>query len=190
MQDATTGDQVATQEPVTLGSLFMTFSTIGLCGFGGVAAWAHRILVDERRWYTDRQYADLLSIGSVLPGPNVVNISVIVGDQFRGPLGSVTALSGLMAAPLVILVGLASLYELYGNLPLVQAVIAGVAAASAGLVLGTVIKLARRLRPTLGNILVGLLVFVAAALLNWHVLLIVLVMIPLSLVLTAWERRR
>jgi chromate transporter len=175
---------------VTLGSLFWVFSKIGLCGFGGVAAWAHRVLVDERRWYSDRQYADLLSLGSVLPGPNVCNISIIVGDQFRGPLGSAVSLAGLLTGPLVILIILATLYERYGSLPLVQAIIAGVTAASAGLVLGTVIKLARRLRSTLGNLLIGVLVFIAAAILHLHVLLTVLIMIPLSLALTIWERRR
>jgi chromate transporter len=175
---------------VTLGALFWSFSKIGLCGFGGVAAWAHRVLVDERRWYTDRQYADLLSLGSVLPGPNVCNISIIVGDQFRGPLGSTAALGGLLAGPLAILIVLAMLYEHYGSLPLVQAVIGGVTAASAGLVLGTVIKLARRLRPTVSNILIGALVFIAAAILHLHVLLTVLIMIPLSLFLTLWKYRR
>jgi chromate transporter len=168
----------------------MAFSKVGLCGFGGVAAWAHRVLVDERRWYTDRQYADVLSLGSILPGPNVVNISVIVGDQFRGPIGSVTALAGLLAGPLAILIVIAALYERFGNLPVVQAAITGITAASAGLVLGTVIKLARRLRPTLGNALIGVLVFIATAILHLHTLVIVLLMIPLSLALTIWGRRR
>ncbi|HVJ43624.1 MAG TPA: chromate transporter [Dongiaceae bacterium] len=171
-------------------SIFLAFSKIGLCGFGGVAAWAHRVLVDERGWYTDKQYADLLSVGSVLPGPNVCNISIMVGDQFRGALGSLTALGGLLAGPLLILIVLATLYETYGGLPLVQAVIGGVTAAAAGLVIGTVIKLARRLRASFGNILVGLLAFAAAAILHLHVLLIVAVMVPLSLALTIRERRR
>jgi len=177
-------------KPVSYGSIFVAFSKIGLCGFGGVAAWSHRVLVDERRWYSDREYADLLSIGSVLPGPNICNISIMVGDQFRGPLGSATALAGLLTGPLGILVCLAMLYERYGGLPLVQAMIGGVTAAAAGLVFGTVIKLARRLRPRFGNILVGVLAFLGAAVLHLHVLLLVLLMVPLSLVLALRERKR
>ncbi len=175
---------------MTLGTLFLAFSKIGLCGFGGVAAWAHRVLVDERRWYDDRQYADLLSLGSVLPGPNVVNISIMVGDQLRGPQGSIAAVSGLLMGPLIILIGLATIYEWYGNLPAVQAAITGVTAAAAGLVIGTVLKLARRLNPTPGTIAVGAMVFFGAAILHWHLLLIMAVMVPVSLALTIWERRR
>ena len=189
MSDATQTDPVPIDQPVSYGSIFLAFSKIGLCGFGGVAAWAHRVLVDERGWYTDKQYADLLSIGSVLPGPNVCNISIMVGEQFHGALGSATALTGLLAGPLLILLGLAMLYELYGNLPLVQAVIGGVTAAAAGLVIGTAIKLARRLRPSFGNLLVGLLAFGGAAILHLHILLIVALMVPLSLALAIRERR-
>jgi chromate transporter len=178
------------QETVSYGSIFLVFSKIGLCGFGGVAAWAHRVLVDERRWYSDREYADLLSIGSVLPGPNICNMSIMVGDRFRGALGAATALAGLLAGPLLILVCLALLYDRYGNLPVVQAVIGGVTAAAAGLIFGTVIKLARRLRPRFGNILVGMLAFLGAAMLHLHVLLIVALMVPLSLVLALRDRQR
>jgi chromate transporter len=189
MQERVSAASAPVEEPVSYGSIFLTFSKIGLCGFGGVAAWAHRVLVDERRWYTDREYADLLSVGSVLPGPNICNMSIMVGDRFKGALGSVTALAGLLTGPLLILVCLALLYDRYGSLPMVQAVIGGVTAAAAGLVFGTVIKLARRLRPRFGNILVGVLAFLGAAVLHLHVLLIVALMVPLSIVLALRERK-
>lgn len=190
MQDTLPAEHLSHQEPVTLGSLFFAFSKIGLCGFGGVAGWAHRIIVDERRWYTDKQYADLLSISSVLPGPNICNMSILVGDQFKGAVGSVAALAGLLTGPLLILIFLATLYERYGDLPLVQAVIASVTAAAAGLVIGTMLKLAMRLRPTIGRILIGLSAFTAAGLLHVHIVFILLTMVPLSLALTLWEQRR
>jgi chromate transporter len=177
-------------QTVTLGTLFLAFSKIGLCGFGGVAAWAHRVLVDERHWYDDKQYADLLSLGSILPGPNVVNISIMVGDQLRGPRGSLAAISGLLAGPLLVLIALATIYERYGQIPVVEAAIAGVTAAAAGLVIGTVLKMARRLRQTPATVIVTGLVFIAAAILHWHLLVIMALMIPLSLALTTWERRR
>jgi chromate transporter len=188
--NSATASQESTPQSVTLGTLFLAFSKIGLCGFGGVAAWAHRVLVDERHWYDDKQYADLLSLGSVLPGPNVVNISIMVGDQLRGPRGSLAAISGLLAGPLLILIGLATVYERYGQIPVVEAAITGITAAAAGLVIGTVLKMARRLRQTPAALLVTALVFIAAAILHWHLLVIMALMIPLSLALTIWERRR
>jgi chromate transporter len=188
--NSATASQESTPQSVTLGTLFLAFSKIGLCGFGGVAAWAHRVLVDERHWYDDKQYADLLSLGSVLPGPNVVNISIMVGDQLRGPRGSLAAISGLLAGPLLILIGLATVYERYGQIPVVEAAITGITAAAAGLVIGTVLKMARRLRQTPATLLVTALVFITAAILHWHLLVIMALMIPLSLALTIWERRR
>jgi len=188
--DSSSSDVALPTQSVTLGALFLVFSKVGLCGFGGVAAWAHRILVDERRWYTDKQYADLLSVSSVLPGPNICNLSIMVGDQFRGVTGSVVALGGLLAGPLAILIVLATLFERYGTLPLVQAVIGGVTAAAAGLVIGTVIKLARRLQAGISNVAIGLLVFIGATFLHWHIVFIMLTMVPLSITLTCWERWR
>jgi len=174
---------------VSLGELSWTFLKMGLCGFGGVQVWAHRLIVEDRRWLSDKEYADLLSIGSVLPGPNIVNISVMIGDRFQGPVGSVAALGGLMAAPLAILITLAVIFDQYGGLPLVQAAIGGVAAAASGLVLGTALKLARRLRPTRAALLTGCLTFIAAALLHLSLVWIIVVLTPVSLILTLWERR-
>jgi chromate transporter len=175
---------------VSLGDLFTGFLKMGLCGFGGVAAWAHRIVVEERGWLTDKDYADLLSLGSVLPGPNIVNVSVMIGDRFQGPVGSIVALSGLMAAPLAILLGLASLYDAFGNLPLVQAAIDGIAAAAAGLVIGTALKMARRLRPTRVAVFIGALAFLAAGVLQWPLVWVVIGLAPVSLILTVWESRK
>ncbi|MDY0882567.1 chromate transporter [Dongia soli] len=190
MNSSTDTDKAIRAEYVSLGDLFMGFLKMGLCGFGGVAAWAHRIVVEERRWLNDREFADLLSLGSVLPGPNIVNVSVMVGDRFQGAIGSVAALSGLMAAPLAILLGMATLYDRYGGLPLVQAAIDGVAAAAAGLVIGTALKMGRRLRPTRVAILIGCLAFLGAGLLQWPLVWVVIGLAPASVILTVWESRR
>lgn len=190
MNASTDTSKIIPDKSVSLGDLFKGFLKMGLCGFGGVAAWAHRIVVEERRWLNDKEYADILSLGSVLPGPNIVNVSVMVGDRFQGAIGSVVALSGLMAAPLAILLGMATLYDLYGNLPLVQAAIDGVAAAAAGLVIGTALKMGRRLRPTRVAIFIGCLAFLGAGILQWPLVWVVIGLAPVSLVLTVWESRR
>ena len=82
-------------------ALFLTFLKIGVCGFGGVGPWARRIIVEDRRWMDDRGYAEILTVCQVLPGPNVGNVSVVIGDRFHGVLGSTIALVGLMTAPVV-----------------------------------------------------------------------------------------
>src|SRR3954470_13056259 len=94
--------------PVTRASFFMAFVKIGVMGFGGVGPWARRVLVEDTGWLTDEEYAALLGMGQILPGPNVVNASVILGDRYFGPVGSLLALAGIMGPPLVILVAIAA----------------------------------------------------------------------------------
>jgi chromate transporter len=127
--------------------LFLTFLKIGVCGFGGVAPWARRVIVEERQWLSELDYAELLGVCSALPGANTVNIAVILGDRYNGILGSVSAVAGLLLMPLVILVGIAALYERFAGNVDVRNAVAGAAAATAGLVLGTGLKMISNLRP-------------------------------------------
>ncbi|HEY3533657.1 MAG TPA: chromate transporter, partial [Casimicrobiaceae bacterium] len=81
---------------VTRNALFASFLKMGLLGFGGVLPWARRVLVDERRWLSDREFAELIGLCQVLPGPNVVNLAVIIGSRTHGPLGSLIAVSAIL----------------------------------------------------------------------------------------------
>lgn len=170
--------------------LFLGFLKIGLLGFGGVAAIARHVLVEDRKWLSEKDYASVLGIGQILPGANVVNASVMIGARFHGVLGSVIALSGLMAMPMVILIGLATLYDRFSAVPAVQAAIAGTAAAAAGLVIGTAMKMARRLKPTRMALACGLIAFLAVGLMRAPLILSVIVLGPLSIAAVAWEKRR
>ncbi len=170
-------------------ALYATFFKIGISGFGGVGSWARRVIVEEREWLDDREYADVLAICQVLPGPNVGNVAVTIGDRFHGALGSGLALGGLMTGPLLIILVLAALYDRFGSLPPVNSAIGGVAAAAAGLVIGTALKMIGNLRPTVDAYLVGVLAFVAVGLLRWPLLPVMLTLAPLSIAL-AWRRRR
>lgn len=167
-------------------SLFLTFFQIGICGFGGVGPWARRIIVEERGWLDDRQYAELLGLCQVLPGPNVGNVSVMVGDRFHGLVGSLLAFTGLMSGPMAILFVLASLYDRFGTLTFVNSAIGGVAAAAAGLFLGTALKVAERLKLTMPALAISVSAFVAVGLLHWPLLYVVLVLAPIGIVL-AWR---
>src|ERR1700680_1320697 len=83
----------------TLGALFLEFAKIGLCGIGSLLAWAHRVIVDERHWMSEAEFAETLSLCQFLPGPENANISMYVGSKFRGPVGATVAFLGLTAAP-------------------------------------------------------------------------------------------
>jgi chromate transporter len=174
-----------TPPPPSKLELFLAFSKIGVLGFGGVGPWARRVLVEETGWLTDEEWASLLGFGQILPGPNVVNASVILGDRYHGPMGSVIAVTGIMAAPMAILIAAAALYDRFEAVPDVQAGLAGVAAAAAGLVLGTSLRMAWSLRP--GPLALGLgITALVAVLLGAPLVMVVLTLAPVGLALRTW----
>lgn len=172
----------------TRAALFLTFFKIGICGFGGVGPWARRVIVDERAWMDDREYAEFLAMSQVLPGPNVGNVSIMLGDRYHGALGSVLALSGLMSGPLLIIFGLGVLFDRFGGVPMVDNAIGGVAAAAAGLFLGTALRMAEKLRLSLLGLAVLGCAFVAIGVLRWPLFTVMLVLAPVSIAL-AWRFR-
>ncbi|MBV1797463.1 chromate transporter [Siccirubricoccus sp. G192] len=170
--------------------LFLGYLKIGLLGFGGVAAWARHVIVEERRWLTELEYAEVLGLGQVLPGPNVGNAAVMIGRRFHGLAGALLATTGIYLAPLLILIGLCVLYDRYGQLPQVAPAMAGIAAAAAGMVIGTAFKMAGRLRLRWDALLVLVLAALAAALWRLPLPLIVLVLAPVSIALALRRARR
>lgn len=132
---------VAAQRVVGLGELFRGFCLIGLSGFGGVLPWARRYIVERYHWLEPEEFAALLGLGQVMPGPNVMNLSVCVGMKFQGWRGAVVAPLGILLAPMfiVLLMGLAYLH--YGDLPVVHAVLRGIIAVGAGLIVATGLKM-------------------------------------------------
>lgn len=160
-------------EPITPLALFTGFARVGLLGFGGVLHSARRVMVAERRWLSDEEFARDLALCQVLPGGNVVNLAIMFGAARLGALGALLALTGLFGFPLLVLVGMALAYDSFGTLPAVQAAVGGMAAAGAGLVLGTALRLLRRLRPTPWMLLIGTLAYLGAAIFAFPLLLVV-----------------
>jgi len=132
--------------PRNLGELFWVFNRLSLQGFGGVLPVAQRELVERCGWLTTAEFLELLSLGQVLPGPNVVNMALVLGDRYFGLRGAVCALTGMLFAPLILVLGLAALYSHWSTMPAVAGAVRGMAAVSAGLVLSTGFKLAIPLR--------------------------------------------
>lgn len=160
--------------------LFMGYVKIGLLGFGGVGPWSRHVIVEERKWLSERDYAEVLGLGQILPGPNVGNASVMIGRRFHGLAGTLLATCGLYIGPLAILIALSILYEQFGTRPGVAPFMQGVAAAAAGMVMGMAIKMGQNLRPPPELIAVGLLAVVGAAFLRLPLPLIVVVLAPLG----------
>jgi chromate transporter len=176
-----------TEPPIrpTLGELYRGFLQAGGRGFGGTLPWARRMMVEERRWLTEREFIDLFSLCNFLPGPNVAGMSVIVGARFRGLLGSAAALGGLLTIPLTTILTLALLYARFGQHPGVDAALRGVGAAAAGLVLATGLRMATALGRTPRVLLFLVAAFVAVAILRWPLVPVLLGLAPVS-VLAAW----
>ncbi len=119
-----------------LRALFLGFSSVGLSGFGGVLPFARRMLVEERKWMSAEQFNAQLGLCQFLPGPNVVNLAVVVGKRYCGLPGAIVAPVGLLAGPIAIVLLLALLYDHYGSLASVQSMLRGIAAVGCGLLFG------------------------------------------------------
>jgi chromate transporter len=177
--------------PTSLSDLFWTFNRMALQGFGGVLAVAQRELVERKRWMSREQFVEALSVSQVLPGPNVVNLSLMVGDQHFGLRGAFAALAGMLLIPLVIVLALTALYAQYASMPMVSGALRGMGAVAAGLVISTACKLATTLKKgAMGVPLAAtfaLLTFAAIALLHWPLIWVLLGLGPLAVAL-AWMR--
>jgi chromate transporter len=122
-------------------ALLVAFNRLALQGFGGVLAVAQVELVERRGWLSKAEFLELLSVAQVLPGPNIVNLALIFGDRCFGLRGAAAAAFGLMALPLVIVLGLAALYGEFASRPMVSGALRGMGIVAAGLVIATALKL-------------------------------------------------
>lgn len=150
--------------------IFIAFTLLALQGFGGVLPVAQRVLCEERRWLTRAEFLEIFSVGQVIPGPNVCNLSVLVGYRFLGIRGAAAALGGLLAGPAVVVLVLAATQRSFANQTAVAGAVRGMSAVSAGLIAGSALKLATGLRGTvLGtapSLLLGLVAFTLVAILH------------------------
>jgi chromate transporter len=174
--------------PASAGELFTGFLKVGLSGFGGVLPFARRMLVEDRRWLDEREFTEVLSLSQFLPGPNIVNVAVIVGNRFRGPFGSLSACMGLMLMPFLIVLALAALYSHFDGVAAVRSATAAVSSAATGLVIATGLKMARPLLGTPWQVAIGLLGFGALAIARVPLLWALLVLAPLAVAI-AWATR-
>ena len=150
--------------------------------------WARRGLVERQGWLTDREFAELLSLGQLLPGANVLNLTVMVGYRFAGWTGAAASAAGYLGWPCLVVIGMGVLYQEYGALPQVQQALAGMSKVAAGLLLATVIKLAMGLPRRWRTLLFGILAFVGVGVMRWPLLWVMGGLAPLA-IFAAWKER-
>jgi chromate transporter len=158
-------------QPQSLSDLFVSFTWLALQGFGGVLAIVQRELVEKKRWLTREEFIEDWAVAQIMPGPNVVNLSMMIGARSFGLRGAMAALAGMLAVPLVIVLLLALMYARFADYPGVAGALRGMGAVAAGLIAATGLKLFGALK---NNVLgprlcigFGGLCFVAIALLRW-----------------------
>ncbi len=174
---------------VTPLDLFLGFGAAGLLGFGTAMPWARWMLVEKRKWLTEEEMINVLALCQFLPGPNVCNVAVCVGARFAGILGALAAITGLMLAPMIIVLGLATLYGHFGHLPAVQAAFRGISAAAAGLVVAMGLRFLYELRDKPRALAFVALALAAALVFKLPLVWIFLILVPASIA-AAWALGR
>jgi len=175
------------QRPASIGALFWAFSWLALQGFGGVLAVVQRELVEKRHWLTLEEFVEDWAVAQIMPGANVVNLSLIVGDRYFGWKGALAALAGMLTLPLVVVLALTVALSGMPEQGLIQDALRGMGAVSAGLIAGTGLKLMAALRTNaMGKLvcsLLAVLTFISIALLR---LPLIWVLLGLGLPAMGW----
>jgi chromate transporter len=181
-----------TPTPPGLIALFMAFARISLAGFGGVLVFARRAIVEQHRWMTADEFNETFALCHFLPGPNIVNLSVVFGSRFRGIAGGLAAFAGLVGPPVVVVTVLAALYARFGEVEALRRILSGVSCAAVGLLISVVFRMMTplvRKRDLVGLVLLAA-VFIAIGVLRLPLPAVLLAAIPLSIAITLAMRRR
>jgi chromate transporter len=180
-------ERTATHPPdISLRALFWLFFQIGAMSFGGgLMAWAYREVVEKRGWLAPTEAMSGIALAQVLPGVNITNFAVYVGERMRGFIGSLAAVVGLLTVPFFAIIGLAAVYDRIAAVPWAHHFMDGVAVTAVGLVLSVSLKSARATIRGIGPLAVLAATFVAVGILRWPLVPTACALAPISVAL-AW----
>ncbi len=167
----------ARARPQSLSHLFWSFTWLALQGFGGVLAVVQRELVDRKKWLTREEFVEDWSVAQILPGPNVVNLCLMLGERYFGLRGAIVATIGIIAFPLLLVLLLAVLFAGVSDAPAAQGALRGMGAVASGLIIAAGLKL----MPALARNVMGVAVCSALAVATFFA--VAIVRVPLVWVL-------
>ena len=177
--------------PASLSALFIAFTLLALQGFGGVLAIVQREMVERKRWLSQEEFLEDWAVAQIMPGPNVVNMALMIGSRYFGLAGALTALAGMLTVPLILILLLALVHARFADNVQVSGALRGMAAVSAGLIGAAGLKLASALKhgpiPLPVGIAIAIAAFVMVALLKVKLILVLLSLGGLGFAL-AWRR--
>ncbi len=168
----------ALNHPDSPAAVFWGFTWLALQGFGGVLAVAQRELVERKRWISREEFVDQWAVAQVLPGPNVVNLAIMLGDRFFGLRGAFAALAGMLGFPLLVVLALVAAYAPFASSTAISGALKGMGGVSAGLIAGAGLRLLPALKsnpiPLAGCVAVLALTFILTAWLRWPLVWVLL----------------
>jgi chromate transporter len=173
-------------------ALFLAFARMSLAGFGGVLVFARQAIVEQHRWMTADEFNETFALCHFLPGPNIVNLSMVFGARLRGIAGGIAAFAGLLLPPTLIMTVLAIVYARFGDVEVLRRILAGISCAAVGLLIAVVFRMMTPLLKRLDALALVLMVgvFLAIGVLRLPLQAVLLVAIPLSLGATFLMRRK
>ncbi len=178
--------------PPGLAALFLAFARMSLAGFGGVLVFARRAIVEQHRWMTADEFNETFALCHFLPGPNIVNLSMVFGSRLRGIAGGVAAFAGLLLPPTLIMTVLAIIYARFGDVDVLRRILAGISCAAVGLLIAVVFRMMMPLLKRMDAValILMLAVFAAIGVVRLPLQAVLIVAIPLSIGLTFLLRRK
>jgi chromate transporter len=138
-----TSEDSEIRHPQSKTELFVAFTLMALQGVGGVLVIVQHELVNRRKWLTQAQFVEEWSVAQVMPGPNVVNLCLMLGGKYFGLAGALAAVSGLIVAPMLLVLTLAILFGGVSDSAIAQGALKGMGAVSGGLIIATGLKLSK-----------------------------------------------
>ncbi len=175
--------------PVPLLAIFLLFNHVSLVSFGGgLAAWIYREVVEQRRWFTPTDFLSGLALSQVLPGINVANMAIYIGQRLRGGRGAAAGLLGLITAPFFIIIGVATVYAQIDAIPWMHNFLCGVATAAVGLVLSVSLKSIRHTIRGIGHFTILAAIVLTIGVLHWQMIPVILCAAPFSVALARFQK--
>lgn len=170
--------------------LFFAFQKISLSAFGGALPWAKIILVEQKQWMSLEEFAEILSLCQFIPGPNIVNVSIVVGKKANGAVGAFWASLGLLFFPFCLACIVGATYAELSHYQSLNGVFEGIGAVAAGLMLSMSYEMAQKVfigKPML--LIFSIAAFVALVLLHVHIFFALVVLAPLAIGYALWSSR-